>query len=176
MQCYSWENGELVPGIDLQSGALILGTQSEHGAPVRVPLHSKNPAQQISGKILETYPFWVNPQNGEPFLTFAQPHEKHQDDSRALLRLTTSSTLNHTVQGFWKGIAGSPKTLLVGIGTNQDQTWREALVILQPDDVIRVRPEGSDDMWAIVHTGEQIRSETWIRHEARGLLLEEGIL
>jgi hypothetical protein len=177
MRCYAWIDGALQEGIELADGtALILGTQSEQGNPVRIPLHKRNPAELTHLRISNSYPFWVNPQSGEPFLTFAQPHEKHENDTKTLLHVSTLSGVNHDIQGFWKGVKGHPKTLLVGIGATQKKSWKEGLVVLEPGDVLRVRPEGSDDMWAVVHTGHSLRSETWIRHEARGLLLEEGIL
>jgi hypothetical protein len=177
MRCYAWIDGDIQDGIALSGkDALILGTQSDLGNPVRIPLHSRNPACLVRGRITDTYPFWVNPQSGEPFLTFAQPHEKHEDDERALLHISTKSSDAHDILGFWKGIEGSPKTLLVGIGSHKLDQWKDGLVVLEPGDVLRARPEGADDMWAITYRGGHLFTETWIRHEARALLFEEGLL
>jgi len=177
MRCYEWNAGSLQDGIFLSHApALVLGSTSTDGSPIRVPLHKRNPASIENKRMTMVYPFWVNPQNGDPFLTLAKPHKKHSDDPRAFLHLSTRSSNEHAIQGFWRTMAGSPKTLLVGVGALDGKTWREGLIIMNPGDILRVRPEGSDDMWAIVCDDDTVHSETWIRHEARMLLREEGLL
>lgn len=172
MRCFVWKEGTLTEGITLSDNrGLILGRDT-----ARIPLHSKNPATVYRGRVYDVYPFWVNPQEGEPFLTLAKPHEKHQNDSTILIHMSTQSDSRHPILGFWRGVPDQHKTLVaVSVGEGPDH-YAEGLVTLELNSALRIRPSGSDDMWALVNDTERVYTETWIRHEVRSLLREEGLL
>jgi hypothetical protein len=172
MRCFEWKEGELIDGISMSDdNGLLLANNT-----TRVPLHSRNPATVYRGRVFDVYPFWVNPQDGSSFLTLAKPHEKHQNDPSILVHVSTHSDQDFPVMGFWRGMPEIVRTLHAATAETSALSWKEGLVTIAPSGVLRIRPEGHDDMWAIVNDHDAPYTETWIRHEARNLLREEGLL
>lgn len=172
MRCFEWKEGTLQEGIKLtDSEGLVLGVDK-----ARIPLHNENPARVHRGRVFNVYPFWVNPHHGDPFLTLAHPHEKHVNDPTILVHVSTYSNLRPAILGFWRGNEDEVKTLCAAEAHYKNQTWREGLVTIRKDGILRIRSEGSDDMWALLNSAPEPQTETWIRHEARMLLHEEGLL
>ena len=176
MRCFSWETGELRPGL-LISGTTerglfcALGDPDTPGPATRVPFHQKNPPTVENGRVYEAFPFWVRPKSAKRFLVLAQPHEKHLDDARCLLNISTYNPETFGGRGFWRATEGRTNTLVTGLTYYSDAHEREAiashgLVILDPTQILRVRPEGSDQHWAVRLVDGTLQSDPWEQYQA----------
>lgn len=175
MRCYHWQSDELTRGIKLHRGhTLSLGVTARTGARCWVGLHRDNPARVDNDVMHEAYPFWVSPKNGGRFLVFAKPHASVANDDRVLIHVTTRGPAFRG-RGWWS-LRGEGETILAGVVSLERREWSEGLVIASPGTVIRLRPTHGDDDYAFVYpmSGEP-HVESWIRHEARQLLIETGV-
>ena len=181
MRTYNWHNRRLTEGLSIrissQGNAYVpLGEPKSPGPSHMVTLHRDNPPKIRSNQIRDAFPYWVRPRKGDPFLVLAKPHEHHADDKTVLLRVSTWSPKTFGGRGFWRMTEGETPTLLTGIQYYTDQNGREAiasegLVTLDPGQTLRIRPEGSDDQWAVTNTGDEVVSEPWDFYRMR-LVLE----
>lgn len=92
-------------------------------------------------------------------------------DPRALVRVSTKWICTRNTHGHFRPHKGDPKTLAVGYGAHGTAgpiaTWKDALVIMAPKDILWVRPEGGHKTrpWALIHTGGAVEAMTWADFE-----------
>lgn len=182
MRTYNWQNRRLTEGLSVhissQGNAYVpLGDPESPGPSHMVTMHRNNPPDILSNHIYNVFPYWVRPKKGDAFLVFAKPHEQHEDDKSILLRVSTWSPRVFSGRGFWRMTEGDTPTLLTGIQYYTDQAERDAiasegLVTVRPGHTLRIRPEGSDDQWAVTNTGDEVISEPWDFYRMR-LVLEK---
>jgi hypothetical protein len=176
MRCVSWEAGDLVAGIPV-SGTLskgfycALGDPQTAGPAARVPFHQNNPPTLENDRLHSAFPFWVRPKDAKRFLVLAAPHEKHADDARTLLRISTYNPETFGGRGFWRVIDGRTNTIATGLTYYTDVRGRAAiashgLVLLEAGQVLRVRPEGADTHWAVYDLDGTLRSIPWEQYQA----------
>ena len=183
MQCVSWEAGEVTAGISVR-GSLsrgffcLLGDPDTPGPAPRISLHSSNPPRVVAGQVSEAFPFWVRPKEARRFLVLAAPHDKHAEDPRFLIRISTHNPETFGGRGFWRATTGKTNTLAAGIAHYTDVRGRKAvashgLIILETMQVLRVRSEGSDTHWAVREVDGTVTSTPWEQYQA-ALYLEKG--
>lgn len=177
MHIYNWENRELTEGVSVSVSSrgnvfVSLGDPDTPGPAHMVTLHDKNPAKIIDGKLFDVFPFWVRPKNDSHFLVFADPHAHLKDVDTVLIRVSTWSPTVYGGRGFWRTQYADTETVLTGIKHYTSDNGRKAcasygLVRLSPDQTLRIRPEGSDDHWAVTHCGDRLVSEPWDVYRAK---------
>jgi hypothetical protein len=171
MRTFSWKGGELERGIAVKRSSqknyyTPLGDSDTPGPHHMVTLHRDNPAEIRDGRVFDVFPYWVRPRAGDAFLVLAQPHAQHQDTLDVLVRISTWAPEAYSGRGFWRQTVGETDTLVTGVGHYRDSSGRKAvasegLVRLEAGKTLRVRPEGSDDHWAVTNDGEWVVSELW---------------
>ncbi len=176
MRCITWESGILTPGLRVSGSGdkghyCLLGDPSTPGPCSRIPFHNTNPPHVVDGRVYEVFPFWVRPKDASNFLVLAQPHEKHLDDDRFLVRISTYNEETFGGRGFWRAVEGSTNTIATGITYYTDSQGRKAvashgLVILNPGQTLRVRPEGSDTHWAVRWDDGMLHTMPWEQYQA----------
>lgn len=173
MLCLRWEQLSLTPGIRLhRSHSLNLGVTAKERERCWVGLHRDNPPSLEGALVHDAYPFWVTPKRGDRFLVLAQPRDHLRDDDRILIHVSTRGEGKGNGRGWWSVEGG--ETLLAGV--EERDAWSEGLILLNPGGIVRMRPARGDDDLALCYPVDgEPHVETWIRHEARQLLISEGV-
>lgn len=182
MRTFSWENRTLSEGIGVRCSSqrnyyVPLGDSDSPGPSFIVTFHRENPPEVTGARVYDAFPYWVRPKSGSPFLVLARPHAIHEEDPTVLLRVSTWSPYTYGGRGFWRVERGETDTMLTGIRYYTDGNQRraiasEALVKLAAGQTLRLRPEGSDDHWAVTNIGGQVLSELWEEFCARRVLTQ----
>ena len=154
MKTWTFETGHLTEGLsltpDLQGklgNIVFLGQAARDTHHARVALARRNPAQVISGKVLNTEPQKITLRSGQPnefsFWVLAKPR---QPSKKELIRVNTAGTYTRSTQGGWKAIEGNPERIVGGSGKHSDSarvcSYSDSLVVMRPGDVIRVKLSG----------------------------------
>jgi hypothetical protein len=176
MRCFTWEAGEISDGIRVSGTPerghyCSLGDPKTPGPAVRIALHKGNPPAFEGELFYEAFPFWVRPRDTPRFLVLAAPHEKHVGDGRCLLRISTHNEETYGGRGFWRATEGRTNTIATGLAHYVCAHGRKAvashgLVILEPNQVLRVRAEGSDTHWAVRYADGTLQSDPWEQYQA----------
>ena len=165
MKCYTFKKSWVFDNKDcLKEGIAVeedpifgtivyLGEEGRGRHYEKVGLYRKSPAEVKDRKIFNARPVKITVNRGtekeKSFYTLAAPAlvpNEANKDKRLLVRINTSCTYTRGSIGNWKAVKGEPQTLVVGNGAHgiagRIGTWYDGLVIMQPGDVLRVKPEG----------------------------------
>ena len=160
MKCFTWERGQLTPGIQVERddslGMVVsLGENGRGGgrSHEKVELF-RTPPEIKEGVIFDAHPVKITTdledlRQDKYFYRLAKPTEP---DHRFIVRILTKWTHACRTHGRWRTIKGSPDDLVVGCGAApgrvipRNSTWHDGLVLFAPGDVVLVRPEGGHDI------------------------------
>lgn len=176
MRCFTFDGGKVSVGLNLTTdpklGQVVFLGESGRGRHYeKVALCRRNPAEVVSGKVIEANPkkITLEAKEGKPeksFYVLEKP--RNGDDGRVLVRVNTSWCYTKNSCGSWSTVEGQPETLIVGFGAHGDAgrigNWDDGLVVMRPGDVLKVRPEGGHKTqpWALwVNEKGEVETVTW---------------
>lgn len=178
MKAYTF-NGNLSKGLavtnDEKFGQIVfLGEAGRGRRYEKVSLSRQNPAYVIDGRILEADPVKITlgAKAEESEKVFYVLAASKSDSWSVLVRINTNGGYIRGANGRWETISGKPETLVSGYGAFGDAgrigNWADGLVVMNPGDVIRVRPsrtwgEGPSALW-VDENGEP-HSASWKDYE-----------
>ncbi len=157
MKCFTWERGQLTPGIQVERddnlGIVVsLGENRRGGGRYleKVELF-RTPPEIKEGTIFDVHPVKMTTdlEQDKYFYRLAKPPGP---DHRFIVRILTKWTQACRIHGRWRTIKGDPEDLVVGCGashglvTPRYSTWHDGLVLFSLGDAVLVKPEGGHDI------------------------------
>ena len=153
VKLFTWSGGKITKGISVQKDkklgtAICLGEMGHARRYEKVGLFRRNPPEVKSGKVYEAHPLKMTAYHEMGRRRFFYVLEKPENDrdERVLIRVDTRWLYTKNSGGWCETEKGNPETLVTGYGAygiiGQDGHWDELLVVMNPGDILKVKPEG----------------------------------
>lgn len=160
MKCFSFSNGRISSGFDVQQDAklgmvVFLGEDGRGRRYEKIGLLRKDPADVVEGRVLNAHPSKITvnraQKNETSFLVLGK-QSVDDSDQRILVRVKTYTGYVRHGNGCWVSIVGNAVALVHAIGAFGDAgrigNWSDDIVIMSPGEAIAVRGSRSG-RWVI---------------------------
>lgn len=147
MRCYTWENGELKDGVEVQhlgpDHIVYLGHDPQVWKPRYISLHQRNPAEVLDDDLIyDAYPVSERVENASPGVPFvlAKPDPRHEGDVRCLIVVSTFCEDVHALDsGFWRTLSGRAETIASGVVREDGKGyWKRGLIRLAEGESVHI--------------------------------------